>query len=95
MVITTVGGRVMTETTPTKKRNGLPPGSVHPSTRRASHVYDYQHGGKAGTSVDGISTAHSRVVELCHQLVPGAAGERLDGFTLPTVAVLVGSNIRR
>jgi hypothetical protein len=29
----------MTEATPTKKLIGLPPGLVHPSTRRTSHVY--------------------------------------------------------
>jgi hypothetical protein len=34
-----------------------------------------QHGGEAGAAIHGIGTAHSRVVELCHQVVPGTLGK--------------------
>src|SRR5262245_49702154 len=44
----------------------------------------------------GISTAYGRVVELCHHLlVASASSERLDGFPLPAVAVLVGADVGR
>src|SRR5262249_10251 len=51
------------------------------------------HGGEARAGVDGIGTAHGRVVELAHELVAGASSECLDGLPLPAVAVLVGSDV--
>jgi hypothetical protein len=54
-----------------------------------------EHGGEARARVDGIGTAHGRVVELANELVASAAGECLDRFTLATVAVLVRSDVGR
>src|SRR5262249_60703082 len=55
----------------------------------------FEHDGEAGARVDGISAAYGRVVELPHQLVAGTAREGRNGFPLPAVAVLVGSNVGR
>jgi hypothetical protein len=55
----------------------------------------FENGGKPGTGVDGIRTAHGRVVEFGHHFVPGARSERLDGFALTTVAVLIGTDVGR
>jgi hypothetical protein len=52
-----------------------------------------KHGGEAGAHIDGISTAHGRVVELIDQLVPRPLGECLDCRPLALVAVLVGPDV--
>jgi hypothetical protein len=44
--------------------------------------------------LDVVSPAHRFIVELIYKLVPRPSGERLDGGTLPLVAVLVGPDIR-
>src|SRR5262244_3894487 len=51
-----------------------------------------QHIREARAGVDVIGTAHGGVVELVHDLMPGAAGECLDGLPLSAVAVLVSSD---
>src|SRR5262249_2449548 len=46
-----------------------------------------EHGGEAGAHIDGISTAHGRIVELINQLVPRPLSECLDCRPLALVAV--------
>src|SRR5215218_9463029 len=54
-----------------------------------------KHIGEAGPGVDRIGTAHGGVVKLSHDLVARSTGERGDGLSLATVAVLIGADIRR
>jgi hypothetical protein len=56
-----------------------------------------QHGGEAGAAIDGISAAHSRVIELCHQLgaEPARLANEADCLALPTVAVFVRAYVGR
>src|SRR5262249_61410169 len=52
-----------------------------------------QHIREARAGVDVIGTAHGGVVELVHDLMPGAAGESLGGLPLSAGAGLVGARL--
>jgi len=70
-----------------------PARSLHNDRANAVMLDPFEHRSKTWAGIDGIGTAHGCIVKLADQLVPGAAGERLDRLTLPPIAVLVGSNV--